>query len=88
MDIKPIRSDADYKTALKETSALMETDPESGTEDGDRLDILSTLVEAYENRHFPMELPDPVEAIHVPHGPTGPQTQGSGTDDRSTQPRL
>lgn len=63
MDIKPIRTEADYKAALKDISALMEHDPELGTAEGDRLDILSTLVEAYENRHFPMDLPDPVEAI-------------------------
>jgi HTH-type transcriptional regulator/antitoxin HigA len=63
MDIKPIRTEADYKAALKEISALMEHDPEMGTTEGDRLDILSTLVEAYENRHFPMDLADPVEAI-------------------------
>jgi HTH-type transcriptional regulator / antitoxin HigA len=63
MDIKPIRTEADYKATLKEISALMESDPEPGSADGDRLDILSTLVEAYENRHFPMDLPDPVEAI-------------------------
>ena len=63
MDIKPIRTEADHKAALKEISALMEHDPELGTAEGDRLDILSTLVEAYENRHFPMDLPDPVEAI-------------------------
>jgi len=63
MDIKPIRTEADCKTTLKEISALMESDPEPGTADGDRLDILATLVEAYENRHFPMDLPDPVEAI-------------------------
>jgi len=63
MDIKPIRAEADCKTTLKEISALMESDPEPGTADGDRLDILATLVEAYENRHFPMDLPDPVEAI-------------------------
>lgn len=63
MDIKPIHTEADYKATLKEISALMESDPESGSADGDRLDILSTLVEAYENRHFPMDLPDPVEAI-------------------------
>jgi HTH-type transcriptional regulator/antitoxin HigA len=63
MDIRPIRTEADHKAALKEISALMEHDPELGTAEGDRLDILSTLVEAYENRHFPMDLPDPVEAI-------------------------
>lgn len=63
MNIKPIRTDDDYRAALKEVSALMEGDPEMGTPDGDRLDVLATLVQAYEARHFPMELPDPVEAI-------------------------
>lgn len=63
MDIKPIRTDADYQAALKKIAALMEADPELGTPDGDRLDILATLVQAYEQRHFPMDLPDPVEAI-------------------------
>lgn len=63
MNIKPIRTDDDYKATLKEVSALMDGDPEMGTPDGDRLDVLATLVQAYEARHFPMELPDPVEAI-------------------------
>lgn len=63
MDIKPIRTPDDHKAALKEISVLMESDPEMGTPQGDRLDILSTLVQAYEQRHFPMDLPDPVEAI-------------------------
>lgn len=63
MEIRPIRSEADYKMALKAISRLMESDPEPGTPDGDRLDILATLVQAYEARHFPIDLPDPVEAI-------------------------
>ncbi len=63
MDIKPIRTHADYRRALKEISALMKADPDPGTPEGDRLDILATLVQAYEQRHFPMDLPDPVEAI-------------------------
>ena len=63
MDIKPIHSRADYKAALKAVSRLVVSDPELGTPDGDRLDILATLVQAYEARHFPMDLPDPVEAI-------------------------
>lgn len=63
MDIKPIHSRADYKAALKAVSSLVDSDPELGTPDGDRLDILATLVQAYEARHFPMDLPDPVEAI-------------------------
>ena len=63
VEIKPVRTAKDYKAALKEIAALMASDPELGTPDGDRLDILSTLVQAYEQKAFPMDLPDPVEAI-------------------------
>ena len=63
MNIHPIHTDADYQATLKEVSALMDSDPEAGTPEGDRLDILSTLVVAYEARHFPMGMPDPIEAI-------------------------
>ena len=63
MDIHPIRTEADHRAALRQISALMETDPEPGTPEGDRLDMLATLVQAYEARHFPTEAPDPVEAI-------------------------
>lgn len=63
MDIRPIHTEADYKATLKIVSRLVERDPEPGTPDGDRLDVLATLVQAYEARHFPMDLPDPVEAI-------------------------
>jgi HTH-type transcriptional regulator/antitoxin HigA len=63
MDIRPIRTDANYKAALRQISTLMEADPEPGTPEGDRLDILATLVQAYEARHSPIGAPDPVEAI-------------------------
>ena len=63
MNIHPIHTEADYQATLKEISALMDSDPEAGTPEGDRLDILSTLVVAYEARHFPMGMPDPIEAI-------------------------
>ena len=63
MNIQPIRTDADYKASLRQISTLMVTDPEPGTPEGDRLDILATLVQAYEARHFPIGAPDPVEAI-------------------------
>ena len=63
MDIQPIRTEADYKAALRQVSALMESDPELGTPEGDRLDILATLVQAYEARYIPIGAPDPVEAI-------------------------
>ncbi|MGG7056101.1 helix-turn-helix domain-containing protein [Nitrosomonas sp. ANs5] len=61
MDIKPIRTDADYRAALKEIDTLMAAEP--NTLEGDKLDILVTLIEAYEREYFPLDLPDPVEAI-------------------------
>ena len=61
MNIKPIRTTRDCRAALKEIESLMAA--VSDTPEGDRLDILVTLVEAYERSHFPMELPDAVEAI-------------------------
>jgi HTH-type transcriptional regulator/antitoxin HigA len=63
MNIRPIRTDADCKAALRQIATLMASDPEPGTPEGDRLDILATLVQAYEARHVPIGAPDPVEAI-------------------------
>ncbi|KMN83509.1 HTH-type transcriptional regulator/antitoxin HigA [Chromobacterium alkanivorans] len=63
MNIRPIRSEADYQAALKEISALVEIDPAADSPEGERLDILATLVQAYEAKHFPIDLPDPIEAI-------------------------
>jgi HTH-type transcriptional regulator/antitoxin HigA len=62
MEIKPIRSEADHQAALKEIENLIESQP--GTLDGDRMDVLVTLVEAYEARHFPIPEPDdPVQVL-------------------------
>jgi HTH-type transcriptional regulator/antitoxin HigA len=63
MNIKPVRTAKDHKAALAGISKLMDTDPDIGTPKGDRLDVLVTLVQAYEAKQFPMALPDPVEAI-------------------------
>jgi HTH-type transcriptional regulator/antitoxin HigA len=63
MDIHPIRSPEDYEAALQTVARLMEADPDPGTPQGDALDILATLVEAYEDAHFPIEAPDPIAAI-------------------------
>ncbi len=63
MQVRPIRSDADYRGALRRIEVLMDMNPDAGTAEDDELDILATLVEAYEARHYPMELPDPIEAI-------------------------
>jgi HTH-type transcriptional regulator / antitoxin HigA len=61
MDVKPIRSEADYQAALKEVERLWGTEP--GTQDGDLFEVLFTLVEAYEEQHYPILPPDPIEAI-------------------------
>lgn len=61
MEIRPIKTQADYQEALREIETLFEAT--ENTPEYDQLDILSTLIEAYEKTHFPIELPDPIEAI-------------------------
>ncbi|WP_025829183.1 helix-turn-helix domain-containing protein [Acetobacter okinawensis] len=60
-DLKPIRNEADYDAALEEVGRLWGA--KSGTPNGDRLDVLATLIDAYEAKHHPIDPPDPVEAI-------------------------
>ncbi len=61
MDIKPIKTEDDHAAALAEVERLWEAEP--GSEEADRLDVLATLIEAYEEKHQPILPPDPVEAI-------------------------
>ena len=61
MDIRPIKTHRDYRRTLKEIEGLMMA--RRGTPAGDRLDVLVTLVEAYEAKHYPLDLPDPAAAI-------------------------
>lgn len=61
MDIKPIKTESDYEVALREIQRLLEAP--HGSPEGDKLDVLVALVEAYEQRHYPIPPPDPVEAI-------------------------
>lgn len=61
MEIKPIRSEADYEAALQEIDRLWGAS--YGSPEGDRLDVWVTLVEAYEEKHYPILPPDPIEAI-------------------------
>ena len=60
-DIKPIRSDVDHAAALAEVERLWGA--KAGTLAGDRLDVLATLIDAYETEHYPIDPPDPVDAI-------------------------
>ena len=61
MEIKPIKGDADYERALRRVEELW--DSREGSAENDELDILTTLIEAYEREHYPIDLPDPIEAI-------------------------
>ena len=61
MHIRPIKTKADHRAALKEIERLMDAKP--GTPAGDRLDVLTTLVERYESQHEPIEPPDPIDAL-------------------------
>ena len=60
-EVKPIRTKRDYEAALKEVDRLWGA--KAGTADGDRMDVLATLINAYEAEHYPMDPPDPIEAI-------------------------
>jgi HTH-type transcriptional regulator / antitoxin HigA len=60
MDIRPIRTDAEHASALEEIAALMASDPELGTPEGDSLDALTKLVEAHERKHFPIGAAGPM----------------------------
>jgi HTH-type transcriptional regulator/antitoxin HigA len=79
MDIHPIRTELDYHAALDEVSGLM--DAEAGTPEGDRLDILATLIEVYEARHFPIGAPDPIAAIEF-------MMAQKGLDRRALEPAI
>ena len=63
MNIKPIKSEADYKIALKRLKEVF--DAPIGTSEGDEADILGLLVDEYEKKHYPIEAPDPIEAIKI-----------------------
>lgn len=62
MNIKPIKTEADYEAALQEIEDLF--DSEAGTAEADQLDVLTTLVEAYEEKHYSIPAPDPIEALN------------------------
>ena len=65
MDIRPIKTDVDYEWALAEVTRYFEQQPEPGSIEGDRFDVLSDLIAAYEERHFPLPDADPVEALRA-----------------------
>jgi HTH-type transcriptional regulator/antitoxin HigA len=79
MQIKPIRTETDYQAALDEIERLL--DVESGTSEVYRLEILTTLVEAYEEKNYPIPPPDPIEAILY-------QMESRGLSRRDLEPYI
>jgi len=77
--ITPIRTEADHKAALARIDALM--DAAAGTPEADELSVLADLVEAYEAKHFPIELPTPVEAIRF-------RMEQAGLEQRDLEPYI
>lgn len=73
MEIKPIRKQQDYERTLRRIEELW--DAPKGSPEDDELDVLTTLIEAYEREHYPVELPDPVEAIRFRLEQTGKDSQ-------------
>jgi len=79
VNVNPIRNNADYEAALAEIDGLMTA--QAGTPEGDRLDVLVTLVEAYERVHYPIEGPDPIELIKF-------VMEQRGLDRKDLQPMI
>lgn len=63
MNVRPIRTEADYDWALNEIAPYFEREPKPGSMEGDRFDVLASLIDTYETKHWPIDPPDPVEAI-------------------------
>lgn len=76
MDIRPIKTDEDYNWAIDEIANYFENEPGVGSPEGDRFDVLAALIEAYEDKHYPIKAPDPVEAIKA-HMEMAGLTQGA-----------
>ena len=75
--LHPFRIDDDHRAALHKLSAFFDNEPEPGTPEGDRFEIMLTLVDSYESKHFPIGPPDPAEAIKFRMA----ETQQKGTHD-------
>jgi HTH-type transcriptional regulator/antitoxin HigA len=64
-NIRSVKTEADYDWAIAEITRYFDNEPEVGSPDADRFDVLADLIEAYEARHYPIEAPDPVMAIRA-----------------------
>ena len=84
--IRPVRNEADYERALEDIEKLMDARP--GTPEGDELDVLSTLVEAYKSEHYPIEAPDPIGLIEFAMEQRGADPFRPRADDWLARPGV
>lgn len=81
VEIRPIRTEEDYQATLREVSVFFDAEPEPGSPEGDRFEVLLTLLEAYEAKRFPIDLPDPVAAIQF-------RMEQAGLTPKDLQPMI
>ncbi len=81
MEIKPIHNEAEYKAALKAVSPYFDNEPKLGSSEADFFEIMLTLIESYEAKNFPVDLPDPIEAIKF-------RMEQSGLAPKDLQPMI
>jgi HTH-type transcriptional regulator/antitoxin HigA len=86
-NIRPIKTEEDYEWALTEITRYFDKQPEIGSPDGDRFDVLATLIEAYEDQHYPISAPDPVSTI-VAHMEMAGLKQGALAEVLGSRPRA
>lgn len=86
-NIRAIRNDEDLAWAIAEVSRYFDNPPPLGSPEGERFDVLSALIEAYEDRHYPIEAPDPVEVIKMHMQMTG-KTQADLATLFGSRPRA
>ncbi len=87
IDVRPLRNEEDYDWALAEIARYFNDQPAVGSADGDRFEVLATLIEAYEDRHYPISAPDPVSAIKA-HMEMKGLTQSALADVLGSAPRA
>jgi HTH-type transcriptional regulator/antitoxin HigA len=81
MNIRPIRTHEDYRAAMRQAAGYFDQDPDPESPEGEHFEVLLTLIEAYEAKHFPIDLPDPVEAIKF-------RMQQAGLSPKDLEPMI
>lgn len=87
MDIRAIRTEDDYNWAIAEITKYFENEPEIDSPEGDRFDVLATLIKAYEDSHYPIDAPDPVDTIRA-HMEMAGLKQGALAEILGSRPRA